>query len=330
MAGAGKGTITTGNISLDIKYIFISFCQYFFAQHTKFKWTSDLKTTKLVIADKNAVELEIVEKRPAIIVSRGASAWTNINAGQRGFEDSLPMGGTSTLHGPPDTADTIKNNIFTDLLQGTVTFHVLSKSGIQAEEIASELFVSLTAYKADLRKKGIHKVTSLSFGEEQMLRSNASIEYSTVPINIGFLMQKTLRRGETANNCKVYLNSVEIFEHVHYIVSSNGTCIEFLEPPEAGSTITVTYVDASTLITHSNIVFTGTVDGENRIFCIPSGSGQSTAGTAILGYYSMLKAVQISDSTQNLQDVTVTTDADGGVDPNISGTYVLVGSGINT
>tara|TARA_Y100000592_G_C5451878_1_gene309202 strand:- start:1453 stop:1566 length:114 start_codon:yes stop_codon:yes gene_type:complete len=37
MAGAGKGNITTGNISLDIKYIFISFCQYFFAQHTKFK-----------------------------------------------------------------------------------------------------------------------------------------------------------------------------------------------------------------------------------------------------------------------------------------------------
>jgi hypothetical protein len=273
--------------------------------------------------------LEIVEKRPAIIISRGASAWTNINAGQRGFEDSVPMGGTSTLHGPPDTADTVKNAIYTDLLQGSVTFHILSKSGIQAEEIASELFVSLTAYKADLRKKGIHKVTALSFGEEQLLRTNASIEYSTVPINLSFLMQKTLRRGETANNCKVYLNSVEVFEHVHYIVKSNGTCIEFLTSPDAGSTITMTYVDSQTLVTYTEIILSGTTDGVNRLFCIPSGSGQSTSGTAILGYYSLLKAVQIVDSTQSLQDLTV--DAPGGdFDPNISGTYILVGSGINT
>ncbi len=326
MAGAGKGNITTGNISLDIKYIFISFCQYFFAQHTKFKWTSDVKTTKLVIADKNAVELEIVEKRPAIIISRGTSAWTNINSGQRGFEDSLPLGGTKTLHGPSDTSDMIKNSIWTDLLQGTVTFHVLSKSGIQAEEIASELFIALTAYKQDLRAKGIHKVTSLNFGEEQLLRTNASIEYSTVPVALSFLMQKTLRRGETANNCKVYLNSVEVLEHIHYIVKSNGTCIEFLSPPEAGSTVTMTYVDSNTLTTYNNITLTGAADGVNTLFCIPSGSGQSTAGTAILGYYSLLKAIQITDSTQNLQDVNVTSP----VDPNISGTYILVGSGVNT
>ena len=145
MAGAGKGAVTTGNISLDIKYIFISFCQYFFKQHTKFKWSADIKNTKLVIADKNAVDLEIVEKRPAVIVSRGSTAWTMVNAGQGGYEDAVPLGGTTTLHGPPDTADTVKNATFTDLLQGSVTFHILSKSGIQAEEIASELFVALTS-----------------------------------------------------------------------------------------------------------------------------------------------------------------------------------------
>ena len=34
--GAGTGAVTTGNVSLDIKYVFISFAQYFFAQHSKF------------------------------------------------------------------------------------------------------------------------------------------------------------------------------------------------------------------------------------------------------------------------------------------------------
>ena len=36
MAGAGKGAVTTGNISLDIKYVFISFAQQFFATHSKY------------------------------------------------------------------------------------------------------------------------------------------------------------------------------------------------------------------------------------------------------------------------------------------------------
>ena len=52
-SGAGVGAPSTGNISLDIKYIFINFCQYFFAQHSKFTWNTDIKVSKLVIADKN-------------------------------------------------------------------------------------------------------------------------------------------------------------------------------------------------------------------------------------------------------------------------------------
>ena len=97
MAGAGKGAVTTGNISLDIKYVFISFAQQFFATHSKYTWNSELLKTKLVIVDKNAVDLEIVEKRPAIIVSRGSMAWTNTNPGQRGVEESFFAPGNLTF-----------------------------------------------------------------------------------------------------------------------------------------------------------------------------------------------------------------------------------------
>ena len=315
----GKGAVTTGNISLDIKYIFISFCQYFFAQSSKFKWDSNIQTTKVVIADKNAVDVEIVEKRPAIIVSRGATAWTNVNHGQRGIEETFG-GKQATLKGVFDTADTEKNSTFTDLLQGSVTFHVLSKSGIQAEEIASELFIALTSYKDSLRRKGIHKVTALNFGEEQLLRTNASIEYATVPIALSFLMQKTIRRGESANNCRVYDDGVEVFEHIHFTIAENGTVINFLVPPGAGSVLTITYVDSTTLTTYTNVGLVGSANGVNTAFTLPH------TGTTVLGYYSLLQAVKIADSTQNLQDISVTSP----LDPNISGTYILVGSGVNT
>ena len=154
-------------------------------------------------------------------------AWTNINPGQKGIEDSFYSANNksaATLGGGV-TADTVKNATFTDLMNSSVTFHVVSKNGIQAEEIASELFSALTVHKEELRKKGIHKVSNLSLGEEQMLRSNAGIEYSTVPITISFLMQKTLRRGEKANNCRVYLNGEEIFENIDFTVSKHGSCL---------------------------------------------------------------------------------------------------------
>ena len=294
MAGAGKGAVTTGNISLDIKYVFMSFAQQFFATHSKYTWNSELLKTKLVIVDKNAVDLEIVEKRPAIIVSRGSMAWTNTNPGQRGVEESFFAPGNltfPTLAGGV-TADTEKNAVYTDLMQCTVTFHVVSKSGIQAEEIASDLFSALTVYKSELRLKGVHKVNTLSYGEEQMLRSNASIEYATVPLSVSFVMQKTLRRGEISNNCRVYLNGEEIYENIHWVMTNNGTGLELHDAPAAGSTLTITYVDSNTIQTYTNITLGGAINGVNTTYGLPD-----DGATSVLGYYSMLEAVNIMDKS---------------------------------
>ena len=176
-------------------------------------------------------------------------------------------------------------------MNASVTFHVVSKNGIQAEEIASDLFSALTVHKEELRAKGIHKVSNLSLGEEQMLRSNASIEYATVPITMSFLMQKTLRRGEIANNCRVYLNGEEIFENIHFVVSNNGEGILLETPPPAGSTLTITYVDATTLETYVDIPVTGSLDGVTTSFGLPN------TDTGILGYYSLLQAIKVYDKT---------------------------------
>lgn len=203
-------------------------------------------------------------------------------------------------------------------MQCSITFHVVSKSGIQAEEIASDLFSALTVYKKELRTKGVHKVSNLSFGEEQMLRSNANIEYSTVPLQISFLMQKTLRRGEIANNCKVYLNNEEIFENIHFTITNNGTGVKLKEAPVAGSTLTITYVDSNTVVTYTNITLSGAINGVNTEFLLPD-----AGATAVLGYYSMLKHIKIMDSTPS-QEVTVSGTVSESIDPAISGVWTEV------
>ena len=199
-------------------------------------------------------------------------------------------------------------------MQCSITFHVVCKSGIQAEEIASDLFSALTVYKQELRSKGVHKVNSLSFGEEQMLRSNANIEYATVPLQISFVMQKTLRRGEIANNCKVYLNGEEIFENIHWVMVNNGTGIKLKDPPVAGSTLTITYVDSNTVVTYTNITLSGAINGVNTSYILPD-----NGATAVLGYYSMLKHIKIMDNTP---DQTVVMS--GAIDPAISGVWTEV------
>lgn len=291
MARTGfKGTPTTGNLSLDVKYVFISFLQEYYAQHEKYIWNKDLKLTKLVIADKNAVDLEIVTKRPAIICSRGTLSWSYANPTQKHIGSTFFEG---TKFGK--ALDEEQNQTFTDLLSGSITIHILSKSGIQAEEIASDTFVALTAYKAELREKGIHKVAGLSFGEEQTLQSNATIEYASVPISVNFLMQKTLRRGGVSNNCNVYLNDVQVHENIHFKVEKNGAEIWFEQPPAIGDTVKITYVEAMTVQTRTKQNLYGTVDGKNYKFKVQNNSTSDFEN--ILGYYSMLQAIEVYDKS---------------------------------
>ena len=81
--------LTTGNISLDIKYIFLNFAQKFFAQNSKFKWTKNVQTSKIIIADKNSIDLGVVTRRPSIILNRGGFGWTYSIRGQKGIGSNV-------------------------------------------------------------------------------------------------------------------------------------------------------------------------------------------------------------------------------------------------
>ena len=80
----------------------------------------------------------------SIILNRGGFGWTFSVRGQRGVGSAV-YGRKSFLGAGIPSGDQTKNESFTDLLRGSVSLNVLSKNGIQAEEIAKQKMEDLNA-----------------------------------------------------------------------------------------------------------------------------------------------------------------------------------------
>jgi hypothetical protein len=263
----------SNNAILDVKHTFISFAQKYFENHSRFTWTSDLRTTKLIVADKNTIELEVLDRKPGIILSRGTTQWAMV-AGQKGIGDThkgfMYADGLEKLEGP-FTEVGVSRKEYKDLIEGTVTFNCISQNGVQAEEIANELFITLTAYKTEIYKHGIHRIHGISLGEESIIRSNADVELAVVPVTLRYSAQRTITTSLHTYNLSVVFNEdTTVFEGIHYRVepAESGItydALEFRDAPITGTEIVATYAD---LVTLDEVVddLTSQVDGTNTTF----------------------------------------------------------------
>lgn len=285
------------NINLWIKHTFLSFAQGYFSLDTKFTWDSNPQTTKIIISDKFAVDLGVIEKRPAIVLSRGSFGWTDTVRGQDGQNSVLSSKKVDTLS-PEPTGDKWLDLVFTDMLRGSITYNVLSKNGIEAEEIANKLFIALSGYKRELRRYGIHKTMGLAIGDERIVKTTSEIEAMGVTVSLGFMAQRTIETAAKLNNVEVVTQipretttgtvivDIPVCENIDYKVTNNGTTIEFTNPPsEDTEAINVSFVDAITLDTVSSELV-GDLDGENSTYIISSGT--------IYGYYVLTEEIIVS------------------------------------
>lgn len=192
--------------------------------------------------------------------------------------------------------------------------NVLSKNGVQAEEIANLLFIAFTAYGQELKNKGINQITSLTFGEESTVRATSEIEVSAVQLNISFLTKRDIQRSERLNNCNVYINGAEVLEGIDFSVITNGTQIQFATIPDEGTALQVTYADAidSSIVELADL---GTGDGATAIFTLPS-SG------SIYGYYKIMENLFVSGP--NIEALTLTDNELDGGEETISGEWLQV------
>ncbi len=269
------------NLILDIKYTFLSFIQALFSEDLKYTWDVNEKNTKIIIAYIYAVDLAVAGKRPAIILQRGSLGWSYAVRGQDGtnavgFNDKFLK--SVSGYGLDNKAA----KVYTDLLRGSLSFFILSKSGVAVEEIASKLFVNLTAYQDEFRKAGIKGITGLSITPEQILKQTSEIEISGVEIQLGFYKQINIARDDKFNNCQVIVNNEEVFENFHFDVTNNGTKILFKDMVVVNPKIN--FIDAVTLAEHTDIALIKETD---YLYRLP-------ANLAVSGYYKILSNISMT------------------------------------
>lgn len=271
-----------------IKRFFLSFLQAFFAENRKFTWSAS-QSTKIIIADKFAFDLDLAHMKPCIVLSRGYTRFLGTNIGQY-FSRSLLS----------------DNAIFTDLIGGSITINCMAKNGIICEELADIIKNALVGYKDQLRANGLHSLGSITVGEERVLESDAEVKLTVVPVSVEFTKQNFITTTDDfyVSNVKlsfsgtaygnysghVYSDTtfpLQLFENRDYTVFASGIVFVSGFAPPVNSTLSLRYIEKVTLSEVSETP-SGTINGTNRTFYTTQG---------IYGYSPLLADVRMSGIT---------------------------------
>lgn len=173
--------------------IFARFLQLVFAsfEQGQYRWMEDMTLTDIVIQGEGTIGREVVEKRPAIIVSRGPVQATNISLDQ--FAGPLHDPKTGKLTPNWDLLSGRKR--FSDLYSGLVSFNCLSQVGLEAQRIAWTCLYATRTLKRALMRAGMHRVgEDMSVGAESPPGSIVQPdggEILMVSVSVPFLFQQT-------------------------------------------------------------------------------------------------------------------------------------------
>lgn len=154
-----------------IKQIGLEFLQKMYSESgpdTHFTWNKEVSETEILIVDKYSFNLDDVQMRPAIVANRGPQRWMN-SSGFQQMQDFDPR--TAKFTG-------------SDLIAGTVIFNCFSKEGVEAEQIASDVFDWFRVFRIPLRKSGLFRVESTTMGEEALVKSDSRPDLSIVPVQV--------------------------------------------------------------------------------------------------------------------------------------------------
>ena len=176
--------------------LFCRFLQVLFSSFEKgaYHWDLDELNTDIIISDQATIAREVVEKRPAIIISRGPLAFTNVAIDQ--FAGPLlgknPDGSQNFTPNWDVSTGAIRH---TDLCSSVMTYNCLSREGLEAQRIAWTAGYFTRTLKRILVKAGCHRVgEEVQFGSESAPGSIVqpdSNEIVMVSVSVPFYFQDT-------------------------------------------------------------------------------------------------------------------------------------------
>lgn len=180
----------TGNWLSDTKDILLRFLQDLFFQMPagdgcfhfeagQHPGSTDEENTEIIISDAGSVNTDSVEKRPAILISRGPFAWGNTSLDQLLKKEP----GVSSFR-----------RVHTDLLSGSFVLNCVSRAGLEAEEVALIVARAIRIYRRQLQKAGFfHIGTLVQVGSETpagaLVSGDSAEDFINVPVSFPVFYQ---------------------------------------------------------------------------------------------------------------------------------------------
>jgi hypothetical protein len=160
------------------------------------RWDQDEEKAEILIIDKYTFNLETVEKRPAIVASRGPVGWSK-TSGFRQMQHQDQM---------------TDRRIYTDLIDGSVTLSCFAREGLESEAIATDVYEWFTMFQDAIRTRGsfrqvldrmgLFRVSSVSIGEEALVKSDGRPDLSVTPVVVRAMVQRRWMQEATAPKLK--------------------------------------------------------------------------------------------------------------------------------
>ena len=176
--------------------IFVRFLQVLFGTFERgaYHWDLSEETSDITISDQATIRKEIAEKRPAILVSRGPLALTNVAMDQfAGPILQRDAQGKEYFKANLDPVTGARRH--TDLSSCTMTYNCLSKEGLESQRIAWIAGYFTRTLKRTLMKAGLHRVgEEVQFGSESAPGSIVqpdSNEIILVSVSVPFYFQNS-------------------------------------------------------------------------------------------------------------------------------------------
>tara|TARA_Y100000114_G_C11746180_1_gene321714 strand:- start:553 stop:1335 length:783 start_codon:yes stop_codon:yes gene_type:complete len=190
----------TGNWLSDTKDILIRFLQEYFSLQTPgegmFHFSrgsiggdlgpTDEENTEVIITDAGSVGTETVEKRPAIILSRGPFAYAN-----------------TSLDNFLSQSDTSDKRTHTDLLLGSFVINCVSRNGLEAERLALLVGKAIRIHRRRIQLAGFFQIGQrIRIGSEtaanQLVSGDSDEDFISVPVTFPVYYQETFSVETTA------------------------------------------------------------------------------------------------------------------------------------